>query len=385
MPTPEQALPGRAERMSVPAQHYVNGARLQPPFPAGLKQALFGMGCFWGAEKKFWQLPGVYTTAVGYAGGFTPNPDLPRGLQRHDRPQRGRARGVRPGEGLATTRCSRRSGRTTTRRRACGRATTPARSTARGSTTSTTQQRAAAERSRDAFQQQLSEARLRRDHDRDPAGAGVLLRRGLPPAVPREESRRLLRPRRNRRDLPGGADRRQRGLTKSWSATVAGRGPQRARLRGHRRLPARHHRLRLLVRALPEDHPRLLPDRPSVPWWAICFTIVATETSTLTFIGVPGRGLRRQHDVPAARARLRHRPHPRQRAVHPRVLPRRALHLVRAAAAALRPARQERRGGHLPGHALAGRRHPAVRDRAGHLRRHRRAGAVDGDRARRAR
>jgi peptide-methionine (S)-S-oxide reductase len=74
MPTKEQALPGRAERMPVPATHHVNGARLSPPFPDGLERAMFGMGCFWGAEKKFWTLPGVYTTAVGYAGGFTPNP-----------------------------------------------------------------------------------------------------------------------------------------------------------------------------------------------------------------------------------------------------------------------------------------------------------------------
>jgi peptide-methionine (S)-S-oxide reductase len=74
MPTKEHALPGRAERMPVPAAHHVNGARLSPPFPEGLEQAVFGMGCFWGAEKKFWALPGVYTTAVGYAGGLTPNP-----------------------------------------------------------------------------------------------------------------------------------------------------------------------------------------------------------------------------------------------------------------------------------------------------------------------
>jgi peptide-methionine (S)-S-oxide reductase len=74
MPTRDQALPGRAEKMDVPAQHFVNGARLEPPFPAGTARALFGLGCFWGAERKFWQLPGVYSTAVGYAGGFTPNP-----------------------------------------------------------------------------------------------------------------------------------------------------------------------------------------------------------------------------------------------------------------------------------------------------------------------
>ena len=80
--------------MRVPAQHHVNGARLEPPFPAGLETAMFGLGCFWGAEKKFWGLKGVYTTAVGYAGGFTPEPDVSRGLQRSDGTQRGGARRV---------------------------------------------------------------------------------------------------------------------------------------------------------------------------------------------------------------------------------------------------------------------------------------------------
>ena len=73
IPTPEQCLPGRAIRMRVPDQHFVNGHRLDPPYPAGLEQAVFGMGCFWGAERKFWEAPGVYSTAVGYAGGYTPN------------------------------------------------------------------------------------------------------------------------------------------------------------------------------------------------------------------------------------------------------------------------------------------------------------------------
>jgi len=74
MPTPDEALPGRETEMAVPEQHYVNGNSLTPPFPQGLQQAMFGLGCFWGAERKFWEIPGVYTTAVGYAGGFTPNP-----------------------------------------------------------------------------------------------------------------------------------------------------------------------------------------------------------------------------------------------------------------------------------------------------------------------
>jgi peptide-methionine (S)-S-oxide reductase len=75
MPKPEHALPGRHERMPVPELHHVNGNRLVPPFPEGVELAMFGMGCFWGAEKQFWSEPGVYSTAVGYAAGYTPNPD----------------------------------------------------------------------------------------------------------------------------------------------------------------------------------------------------------------------------------------------------------------------------------------------------------------------
>jgi peptide-methionine (S)-S-oxide reductase len=74
MPRPEEALPGRRAKMPIPDAHFVNGHPLAPPFPAGLETAIFGLGCFWGAERVFWRLPGVYTTAVGYAGGFTPNP-----------------------------------------------------------------------------------------------------------------------------------------------------------------------------------------------------------------------------------------------------------------------------------------------------------------------
>jgi peptide-methionine (S)-S-oxide reductase len=74
LPTPAEALPGRTEKMRVPARHDVNGNRLEPPFPDGLEEAVFGLGCFWGAERKLWQKEGVYTTAVGYAGGHTPNP-----------------------------------------------------------------------------------------------------------------------------------------------------------------------------------------------------------------------------------------------------------------------------------------------------------------------
>jgi peptide-methionine (S)-S-oxide reductase len=74
LPTAADALPGRTERMAVPLKHFVNGAPLMPPFPVGTELATFGMGCFWGAERKFWELPGVVSTMVGYAGGLTPNP-----------------------------------------------------------------------------------------------------------------------------------------------------------------------------------------------------------------------------------------------------------------------------------------------------------------------
>ena len=74
MPRPEEALPGRAMEMPVPPEHFVSGHRMQGPFPEGMERMVVAMGCFWGAERKFWQTPGVYTTAVGYAGGSTPNP-----------------------------------------------------------------------------------------------------------------------------------------------------------------------------------------------------------------------------------------------------------------------------------------------------------------------
>jgi len=74
IPSAQEALPGRAEAMPVPSQHYVNGNPLKPPYPDGMEMVVLGMGCFWGAERKFWQLKGVFTTAVGYAAGHTPNP-----------------------------------------------------------------------------------------------------------------------------------------------------------------------------------------------------------------------------------------------------------------------------------------------------------------------
>lgn len=86
LPTPDQALPNRPEAMAISGKHFVNGHPIVPPFPEHLQQALFGMGCFWGAERKFWQTDGVFSTAVGYAGGYTANPtyqDICTGLTGH--------------------------------------------------------------------------------------------------------------------------------------------------------------------------------------------------------------------------------------------------------------------------------------------------------------
>jgi len=74
LPKPEEALEGRSVALSVPDKHFVNGHSIKPPFPGGLEPVIFGLGCFWGAERKFWSIPGVYSTAVGYAGGYTRNP-----------------------------------------------------------------------------------------------------------------------------------------------------------------------------------------------------------------------------------------------------------------------------------------------------------------------
>ncbi len=198
---PEQALPGRSEKMTVPASHFVNGARLEPPFPEGTELALFGLGCFWGAERKFWQTPGVVSTSAGYAGGSTPNPTYREVCSG----QTGHTEVVRvvfdPGK-LSYAELL----------RVFWEAHDPTQGMRQGNDVGTqyrsaiytygAEQARAAAASRDEYQRALEAAGHRADHDRDPGSAGVLLRRGLSPAVPREEPGRLLRDRRDGRRLP---------------------------------------------------------------------------------------------------------------------------------------------------------------------------------------
>ena len=143
--------------MAVPSRHDVLGTPLEPPFPAGIERAVFGMGCFWGAERKFWETDGVYTTAVGYAGGLTPNPTYREVCSGGT----GHAEVVLvafdPGK-IRYAACSSCSGRITIRRRACGRATTPAPSTGSTIYCATRRPAAQATASRDAYQRELTGA-----------------------------------------------------------------------------------------------------------------------------------------------------------------------------------------------------------------------------------
>ena len=184
--SPEEALPGRSERMPVPKSHFVNGAPLEPPFPEGTELALFGLGCFWGAERKFWKTPGVVSTSVGYAGGFTPNPTYEEV-------------------------CSGRTGHAEVVRvvfdpkkvsydellRVFWESHDPTQGMRQGNDAGT-QYRSAIytygedqQREGRGLARRLPEGARRRrprgDHHGDPRGPRVLLRRGLPPAVPREE------------------------------------------------------------------------------------------------------------------------------------------------------------------------------------------------------
>jgi len=192
MVDPDCAIPGRDQEMRVSPGHAVLGTSIKPPFPEGMQRAIVGMGCFWGAERLFWMAPGVYTTAVGYSGGMHCQRRLRRGVQAGapGTPRWWPSCSTRPRRRIR--RSSGSSGRTTTRRRGM-----------RQGNDVGTQYRSAiyydTEAEREialAFARCLPElperTRVRRDHDRDRAGRSVLLRRGLPPGLPREESPRAI-------------------------------------------------------------------------------------------------------------------------------------------------------------------------------------------------
>lgn len=206
IPSPAETLPGRPDPILRPGQHTVLDTPLAGPWPEGTRTAVFGLGCFWGAEKAFWRLPGVVSTAVGYAGGSTPNAtyreacsgktghaevvqvaydpkrlsyeDLLRLFWEHHNP----TQGMRQGNDVGTQYRS-------------------------IVLVADEEQRRIAEASRDAYQTRLSAAGFRNDHDRDRRRRPVLLRRGRAPAIPRQEPPRLLPRLGHRRRLPDRAPR----------------------------------------------------------------------------------------------------------------------------------------------------------------------------------
>ena len=206
LPSAAEALPGRATPIPTATTHFVNGRKLQPPYPAGLEQAVFGLGCFWGAERKFWELgDGIHATAVGYAGGHTPNPtyeEVCSGRTGHTEvvlvvfdPKKisyeqllktfwenhNPTQGMRQGNDVGTQYRS-------------------------AIYTFGDAQRQAADASKATYQKALA-AKARRHHHRDRAIGRILFRRGLSSAISRQEPGGLLRIGRHRRVVP---DRRRR-------------------------------------------------------------------------------------------------------------------------------------------------------------------------------
>ena len=227
MPTAGTALPGRGEPIPTAETNFVTGRPLKGPFPDGTEQAMFGMGCFWGVERKFWKVPGVTATAVGYAGGETPNPtyqEVCSGATGHNEvvlvsfdPKVVSYETLLKTfwEGHDPTQGMRQGNDVGTQYRSGIYALTPA-------------QKAAAAASKAVYQDRLKAAGLRKGHDGNPRRAAVLLCRGLPSAVPGQEPGRLLRSRRHWRHLPDrGGDRRLTAVSEPRQVADAMVGPLR--------------------------------------------------------------------------------------------------------------------------------------------------------------
>ena len=220
--TAEDALPGRPDPLPhVPEVHAVNGNRIQPPFPEGVQTAVFGAGCFWGVEKVFWETPGVYSTAAGYAGGFTPEPDVRGGLLGAHRAHRGRPRRLRPGGHLLRAAAQ---GVLGGPRPDAGHAPGQRRRhpVPLGDLLPTPEQEKAALAEPRGVPGAADGGRLRRDHHRDRAAGHVLLRRGLPPAVPLQGAERLLPGALDGRLLPGRPPRASEAQTPRLASTSCG-------------------------------------------------------------------------------------------------------------------------------------------------------------------
>ena len=207
MPRPDEALPGRSQAMPIPARHYVNGAALAGPWPDGTRTAIFAFGCFWGAEKDFWETPGVVAHRRRLRRRLHAEPHVRRGLHRPDRPRRGRARRLRPAsvsyeqllkvfwEHHDPTQGMRQGNDIGTQYRSAIFYATDE------------EQRQSPRRHATPTRSSLTAAGYGTITTEIATGRPVLLRRGLPPAVPREEPRRLLPEPRHRRE----AARRLRG------------------------------------------------------------------------------------------------------------------------------------------------------------------------------
>ena len=228
----DEALPGRTTTMPVPEKHFVSGARLTPPFPEGMELALFGMGCFWGEERVFWQAPGVYSTSVGYAGGFTPNPtyeEVCSGMTGHTEV----VRVVFDSKVVSYESLL----------RLFWEGHDPTQGMRQGNDVGTQYRRRPAH-DRPRVERRLSagaeQGRLQDHHDGDPSRARVLLRRGLPPAIPREEPVGLLRQWRHGSEL----SRRPRDGLRPSDAGTAMAGRRGGGVAPHRVSPRRVRRAR---------------------------------------------------------------------------------------------------------------------------------------------